>query len=71
MLQLGMGYDQNLRECSVNLILCFTIWVNRKVRERLFSISNVILSEKLTKVCVISREIAKITGIGHEQDFTF
>ena len=31
---------------------------------------SVILSGKLTKFCVIPREIDKVTGIGHECDFT-
>ena len=64
-----MGSDQNLSKKSVNVISRFTICMNSEVRERLFSLSFVILSEKLVIFCVISRDIAKITGFGCKPDF--
>ena len=63
-----MGCDQHLRESSVNVNTGFTICKNRDIQ---FSLLFVILSEKLTNFGTISREIAKIPVIGHEQDFTF
>ena len=55
---------QNLRELRMNVVLRFTICRNREIRERQFSLFFVILSEKLAKFCMISCDIAKITGIG-------
>ena len=65
-----MSRDQNLRELSVNVNLPFTICRNREICEWQFSLFFMILSEKLANFSVISREIAKITGIGREWDFT-
>ena len=59
-----MGRDQ-----SVKVNSRFTIWGNREIRELQFSLFFAILREKVSQFCVISREIAKITGIGHKQDF--
>ena len=70
MLELVMGRDQNLRESRVNLNSRFTICRNREIREWQFSLFFMILSEKLANFCVISSEIAKITGNAREQDFT-
>ena len=64
---LVMGRDQNLRELSMNLISCSIICGNREIREKQIAHFSVILSEKLANLCVISREIAIITGMGHEQ----
>ena len=66
-----MGCDQNLRELSVNGISRFSICGNLEIREWQFVLFSMILSEKLANICVISREIAKITGIERECDFTF
>ena len=66
-----MGQGQNLRELTLNVISHFTICRNHEIREWQFFLYFVILSEKLANVGVISREIAKIPGIGGEQDFTF
>ena len=60
---LVMGLDQNLRETSMNVNSCFAIFGNREIHECQFSQFFVILSEKFANFCVISREIAKITGI--------
>ena len=65
-----MGCDQNLKKKSLNVISRFTICRNRKIREWQFSLFFMILSEKLANFWVISREIAKITGIGCKGDFT-
>ena len=65
-----MSCDQNLRQLRMNVISRFTIYINREVREWQFSLFFMILSEKLANFWVISREIAKITGIGYEGDFT-
>ena len=61
-----MDFDQNLCEMSVNVI---TIFENREICECQFSLFSVILSERFANFCVISREIARITGIGRERDF--
>ena len=61
-----MSSDQNCRESSVNVISCFTIWINGELCEKQFSLFFVILSEKLANFCVISSEIAKIIGIERE-----
>ena len=66
-----MGRDQNLRESRANVDSCFSICGNREIHELQFSLFFVILSEKLANFGVISREIAKIMGIGSEWDFTF
>ena len=67
-----MGCDQNLREtsASANVNSRFTIFGNRAIHECQFSLFVVILSEKFANVCVISRDIAKITGIRREQGLT-
>ena len=65
-----MGLDQNLRETSMNVNSRFTSFGKREIHECQFSQFFVILSEKFANFCVISREIAKITGIGRERDFT-
>ena len=62
-----MGRDWNVREFSVNVISRFTICGNCEISEWQFSLFFVILSEKLAKFCVISREI---TGILRDSDFT-
>ena len=54
-----MGRDRNLREKSLNVKKLITIFWNHEICERQFSLSFVILSE-----------IAEITGIGCELDFT-
>ena len=51
--------DQDLRESNGSVISCFTIFGNREIRECESSI-----------ILVISCEIAKITGIRHQRDFT-
>lgn len=56
-------------ESSMNVNSRFTICRNCEIRERQFCLLFVILSYKLAKFAVISREIAKILGIRHEQDF--
>ena len=63
---LQMSHDQNLREMSVKLIPRFTMCVKRELWELQFSLFFVIFRVKLAYFCVISREIAEITGIGHE-----
>ena len=65
-----MDRDQNLRETSVNVNLRFIIYGNCAIRECQFSLFFVILSEKFANFCVMSREIAKITGIGRERKLT-
>ena len=65
-----MGQDQNLREISMNVFLCFNTCVIQGLCECQFSLFFMILSEKFANFCMISREIAKITGIGCEGDFT-
>ena len=62
-----MGHHQNLHETSVKVNSRFTIFGNCDICECKFF---VILSETFANFCVISREIAKITGIVSEQDFT-
>ena len=57
--ELVMGRDRNLREKSLNVKKLITIFWNHEICERQFSLSFVILSE-----------IAEITGIGCELDFT-
>ena len=64
-----MGHNQNLRESSVNVNSRFTIFGNREIFEYQFSLFFVILSETFANFCVISREIAKITGKGDEHNF--
>ena len=59
-----------MRESSVNMILRFAIYVNRKVCESQIKLVFVILSEKLANICVISYEIAKILEIWLKHDFT-
>ena len=66
-----MCRDQNLRESSVNVNSRFTIYRNREIREWQISLFFVIWSDKLANFGVISREIAKITGIEREREFTF
>ena len=61
--------DQNLHESSVNVISHFTICWKREIRKRQFSLFFMILSGKIAKCCVISREIGRIMGIGCEKDF--
>ena len=63
-----MGCDKNLRE--LNVISRFTIYVNCELRELWFSPIFVISNENLENLCVISYKIAKIMGIGRDQDFT-
>ena len=65
-----MGRDQHLREMSVNVISCFTIFGNREILERQFFLIFVILSKKLETLCMISCEIAKITRVERERDFS-
>ena len=60
----------NLREWSMNVISRFTIRWDREIRDWQSSLFFVILSEKLANCCVISSEIAKIRGIGHEWNLT-
>ena len=61
-----MGRDENLLESSLKLTSCFIICVNRELCERRLSLFFVILSEKLENFCMISSEIAEVTGIGHK-----
>ena len=69
--KLVMDRDQNLRELSVSVISRFTIYGICEIHECPFSLFFVIVSENLANCGMISREIAKIIGIGREQDFTF
>ena len=59
-------YNWNLREMNMNLTSPFTICVKRELWELQFSLFFVIFRVKLAYFCVISREIAEITGIRHE-----
>ena len=68
--QVVIDRDQDLRELSVNMISRFTICVKREIREWQVSPFVVIFSENLANFNVISREIAEITWIGSEQEFT-
>jgi len=65
-----MGYDQNLHELSMNMISRFTIYVIHEIHAWPFSLSYMILSDKLANCCVILCEITKIMGISRDQDFT-
>ena len=65
-----MGRDQNLRETSVNVNSCFTIFWSCEIHECQFSLFFMILSEKLVNYHVMSREMTEITGIGREWDIT-
>ena len=62
---------KNLGESRVNVISRSTICGNSEILKWRFSLSFVILSEKLATFCGISREFAKITGIARKRDFTF
>ena len=64
-----MSCDQNLRQLRMNVISRFTIYINREVREWQFSLFFIVVSEKSANFCIISREIAKITGKGYEHNF--
>ena len=52
-----MGWDQNLRESTVDLITPFSICMKCEIRDWHICLILAILSEKLA--CVISREIDK------------
>ena len=65
-----MSHDENSRELSLNVKLHFAIGVKREPCECQFSLLFVVLGEKLANFCVISLQMAKITGIGRERDFT-
>ena len=71
LLTVVMGCDKNVRELNMIMISHFTICVNCELLEWQFSLFFVILSETLANFGVISQEIAEITGIEREQDFTF
>ena len=60
---------QILRELSVNVISLFNICVKREIRKLQFSLSIVILSEKLVNFSFDSRAIAEITRIRYELEF--
>ena len=55
-----MGWDQNLRESTVDLITPFSICMKCEIRDWHICLILAILSEKLVNFCVISREIDKI-----------
>ena len=55
-----MCRNQNLRELNVNVISCFTICMEREIREWQFSLFFVILNGKITNFNMLSREIADI-----------
>ena len=55
---------------SQKVISHFTICVKPEICEWQFSFFFVILRERLVNVCMTSHEIAKIAGIGREQDFS-
>ena len=65
-----MGRNKNLRESGVTVNSCFTIFGNHEILERQFFLIFVILSEKLETLCMISCEIAKITRVERERDFS-
>ena len=65
-----MSHDENSRELSVNGKSLFTFGVKREPCECQFSLLFVVLGEKLANFCVISLQMAKITGIEREWDFT-
>ena len=66
-----MGRDQTLCESSEKKIIsCFSMLGELWNPWMTIFLIFVILSEKLAKSWVISHEIAKITEIGREQDFT-
>ena len=60
---------QILRELSANLISLLNICAKCEIRKLEFSLSIVILSEKLVNFSFDSRAIAEITRIGHEREF--
>ena len=56
---------QIFHELSVNLISLLNICVKREIRKLEFSLSIVILSEKLVNFSIKSRAIPEIMWIGH------
>ena len=58
------------RETIENVNPHFSIFGNHKIRKCQVSPFFMILSGKFANYCVISCEIAKIMGIGHEWDIT-
>ena len=64
-----MNLFEVICELSVNVISLLNICVKREIRKLEFSLSIVILSEKLVNFSFNSRAIAEITRIGHEREF--
>ena len=67
---LVMGRDQNLRKLIVvYVILRFLIYGNSEISDLTIFPTFRDFEWKSSKFCVISREIAKITGIGREHNW--
>ena len=68
--QLVIYYDKNLRELSVTAISRFAICAKHELHEWQFSLLFVILSDELANFCMIFHEMAKISEIRCERNFT-